>query len=961
MRSLKNKLNEFKQSVHTNVIQYDVIALTETWLDEQVSDSELVIPGYNFFRSDRNLQRTSKCRGGGLLLYIRNSYKCHVLKENKFGVEFLTVVINVHGQNIVFTLTYAPPFENKNSEVYLENITEFVNEMDQTINEIEDCSSIICGDFNLPGYKWHSINEVTLAHGFYPIWQIREAVNLLEKLSNRCQCKQIINETNSAGNCLDLIFTDILDVYYSVSHDPLLSVLDNAHPHPLTTTVSIKNLRAITFKETIYNFHKMNIETMNQKFAEIDWPLILENNLSVDEMTHAFYQKIYSIIDSEVPKIVIQNSSFPPWFDTALKQAVTLKKQLHCKFKESPSEFTYSKFSAQRALCKRLTQTKYQSYLDKIENEIKINPKKFWNYVDIKNAKNRNIPDCVYLNDQKSRNGEETVNLFADHFKQIYTSTPHTSNNMVNVPSSIGNCFDLTPLHTIHISEQSIQNCINELSDKLSLGPDKIPVKFIKSFGDYLIKPLYIIYNKSNKSGKIPALWKTSYVTPVPKKGDKQNVVNYRSIVKNSIFSKMFDSLVETQLSHYLRRTVNCRQHGFMPRRSTCSNLAIYSKYINNNLKLKNQIDSVYTDMRAAFDKVDHDILLQKLERIGVIGNMLKWVESFLKNRKLIVKVKNYESYEFVATTGVPQGSHCGPLLFIFMINDLINNIEHSEILLFADDFKLFKAIKSHDDYLMLQSDLNKVHIWAQNNGFEFNISKCVVITFYKLSYNKHTYFLDDKELVRVESVKDLGIYFDCSLSFEIHIKYIVNKALKKLGFIQRFSRNFRDPRVFLQLYKVLVKPILTYASEIWSPNTNILSYEIEKIQHRFLRAFSYRIGTPMLYNDHNYSDILQKANIPTLESSRKYQDVLFLYKIINSMVDSSELLGDTNWHVPARSLRPTNITFSKESGTNEFLHKNVLTRASMLVNEKLGDIDFNFVSISKFKKLIRIKILFNN
>ena len=127
------------------------------------------------------------------------------------------------------------------------------------------------------------------------------------------------------------------------------------------------------------------------------------------------------------------------------------------------------------------------------------------------------------------------------------------------------------------------------------------------------------------------------YVTTVPKKGDEQNVANYCSIVKNFIFGKMLDFINEARFSEYMRKYAVDSQHGFMPMRSTMSNLAVYSQFINKKLKNQKQVDAIYTDMRAAYDKDDHKILLKKLQKMGIVGNALKWVESFLINCKLIV------------------------------------------------------------------------------------------------------------------------------------------------------------------------------------------------------------------------------------------------------------------------------------------------------------------------------------
>ena len=956
MRSLKNKIRELKQSVCTSSLQCDIIALTETWLDEHYQDSEIKLPGYKTVRCDRDFQKTGKCRAGGLLLYIRDSIKCRVINKSQSGIEYLSVLLNIHGQKVMFTLTYAPPYEHRRNEIYLNDFKFFVSEMEKIINTLEDDTcSIVCGDFNLPGYTWQVVNDISLAKGFHAVWQVREAVTIIENFVNRSQYKQSINVLNNSGNCLDLLFSDIYDITTSISRDPLVTVFDQAHPYPVIATACIKKINPLQYCEITFNYNNMNFDKINESLESLNWIDIMHGLSTVDEMVDIFYDILYSTIEKNVPKKTKRNSSYPPWFDHELIQAVDKKKELHCKLKESYSALKEKHFKDQRKICKRMTSIKHSQYLNKIGKEIKEDPKKFWNFVDIKNVKNRNFPDSVYLNNSIATTGEDMVNLFADHFKDIYNPpNPTVPDSEDSTPYD---SFNHTPLQIINITELEIRKTLESLSDKLGMGPDKIPVKFIKAFSEHLIKPLFIIFNHSNFTGVFPTKWKTSFVTPVPKKGDKENVINYRSIVKTSIFGKMLESMNEARMPHFLKKHINKNQHGFMPKRSTTSNLAVYSNYINKNLKNKKQIDAIYTDMRAAFDKVDHEILINKFKKLGIVGSALKWIESFLIGRKLIVKIKNYVSYEYEPTFCVPQGSHCGPLLFIIMINDLANKIKYSEISLFADDFKVYKVINNLNDHIQLQWDLQQILSWAKENSLEFNYLKFAIITFSKSNCVKFSYSLDGNELARVESIKDLGIYFDTYFTFEEHIEYVTNKAFKKIGFIQRYSKNFKDPSIYLTLYKTLIKPTLTYASEIWSPLTKTLSYKIEKTQNRFLRSYSFRVGQPMAFNNHNYTDILKLANLPTLESVREYQDILFLYKVNNFLIDAPDLLGLLNWHVPGRSLRHNYTTFKVETGNNEFMHRGIINRASAKVNEKLSNIDFNFTRISEFKRVLKDKV----
>ena len=288
------------------------------------------------------------------------------------------------------------------------------------------------------------------------------------------------------------------------------------------------------------------------------------------------------------------------------------------------------------------------------------------------------------------------------------------------------------------------------------------------------------------------------------------------------------------------------------------------------------------------------------------------------------------------------------------MINDLAKSKKYSEISLFADDFKIYKVINDINDQLQLQCDLYQIQVWAKENCFEYNTSKSAVTSFLKHKFVEYSYLLNDQVLVHVNSIKDLGIYFDNTFTFEKHIEFITNKAFRKIGFNQRFSKNFKGPSVYLALFKTLVKPALTHASEIWSPTNNTLCYKIEKTQNRFLKSYSFRIGSPISLDNHNYTDPLQLTNLLTLESTCKYQDVLFLYKIVNLLIHSSELLGLLSWHVRDRLLTQNYKTFNIDSGPNEFMHRNILNRANKLVNEQLNEVDLNLIRISEFKKLLK-------
>ena len=233
-------------------------------------------------------------------------------------------------------------------------------------------------------------------------------------------------------------------------------------------------------------------------------------------------------------------------------------------------------------------------------------------------------------------------------------------------------------------------------------GYDKLSVTFLIKCADDLCIPLSMLYNMCIEKGEYPDILKKCNITPIFKsKGVKEEVSNYRGISIEPIISKLFQSLVKEHLVLHVDRLIGPDQHGFLPGRSTITNLTCYHDFISTQLDLKNQVHAVYTDFQKAFDVVPHDLLIKKLYcNFGFRDNILLLFHSFLSNRFQRVVINGVESKWTSVTSGVPQGSILGPLLFIMYINDVSNVFKFSKCLLFADDAKIYKSISSLADCL---------------------------------------------------------------------------------------------------------------------------------------------------------------------------------------------------------------------------------------------------------------------
>uniref|UniRef100_A0A1Y1N254 Reverse transcriptase domain-containing protein n=2 Tax=Photinus pyralis TaxID=7054 RepID=A0A1Y1N254_PHOPY len=263
------------------------------------------------------------------------------------------------------------------------------------------------------------------------------------------------------------------------------------------------------------------------------------------------------------------------------------------------------------------------------------------------------------------------------------------------------------------------------------------------------------------------------------------------------------------------------------------------------------QVDCVYTDFAKAFDTVSHQVLLRKLVLNCVSNPTVKFLKSYLSLRKTRVKFNGVNSAEFYPSSGVPQGTLLGPFLFLLYINDLPRVIKNSKALLFADDLKLFNKVQSPSDCLNIQEDINSVIKWCIKNKLKLNINKCKVLTFTR-SKNPllFDYKMNGKVLLRVTSVKDLGVFFNTNLNFNLHIEYLTNECYKLLGFVIRNTLNFTNIQTMITLYNAFIRSKLEYAACIWSPQTLKYSDMIEKVQKKFFRVMFFR-------TTHNYPHLI--------------------------------------------------------------------------------------------------------
>ena len=288
-------------------------------------------------------------------------------------------------------------------------------------------------------------------------------------------------------------------------------------------------------------------------------------------------------------------------------------------------------------------------------------------------------------------------------------------------------------------------------------------------------------------------------------------------------------------------------------------------------------VDEVFLDFAKAFDKVPHQRLLYKLEKYGIKGNILLWIESFLTGREQRVKVGKALSNPTNILSGVTQGSVLGPLLFLVYINDLPLHCCHSTCSIFADDTKVYKVISNIEDGEKLQSDLSELLRWCKEWNMVFNPDKCHVLHYGK-SNEKFIYHLNGSLVNCVDEEKDLGVIIPSDLLYQSQMNKVILKANRLIAMIKN-TFTYMDEDIFLRLYKVYVRPILEYGQEIWSPHYQKDITLLENVQRRATKI------VPNL-RDRPYEERLQQLGLYSLKDRRDRGDMISVFKIMNNLID---------------------------------------------------------------------------
>ena len=393
---------------------------------------------------------------------------------------------------------------------------------------------------------------------------------------------------------------------------------------------------------------------------------------------------------------------------------------------------------------------------------------------------------------------------------------------------------------------------------------------------------IYILWRSCLDAGRVPLLLKKAVITPIYKGKGKSCPANYRPVALTSHLIKIFEKVIRKNVVDYMDELnlFNNSQHGFRQGRSCLSQLLGHYDEILNLLEQGVNVDVAYLDFAKAFDKVDFNIVLGKIKKLGICGQLYSWIESFLTNRTQTVVVEGTCSAEVQVKSGVPQGSVLGPLIFIILMQDIDEGLLYSMLKSFADDTRVMKGVSNVKEASQLQEDLFGIYDWATLNNMEFNGLKFEVLRYgaddaLKIFTN---YLSSDGTIIdQKDTVRDLGVIMSNTGTFTDHISHVVDTANTVISSILRSFKS-RDPILMITLWKSLVLPRIEYCSQLWSPTSKGDITRLEILQKNYTRKIHGSYGL-------NYWERLKKFNIFSLQRRRERYQIIYIWKILQNIV----------------------------------------------------------------------------
>ena len=929
---------------------FDVIGITETRLHELNPLVNIDIPGYVF----KHTPTTTMCGGAGI--YIKSCYQFDILQHISdshadISESFFIELKREGFKNLIIGCIYRhhTPIEKFMNTFFKNALTE----VSKSANKL--CA--LMGDFNIDLIKYASESctgkfyDLLCSHSFRPLilQPTRVTLNSATLIDNI-----FINEISChslGGN----VTSSISDHFFQFSQIDIFQTTDYKK--------KVKYSR---------NFRNFNKREFSEEIINIDWSSIINEVNGTDVSYHGFYKKLEEILDLMAPyqKLSQKNIKLEerPWITKGLLISMKKRDKLaKCRTQEKDilhkNEISV-RYKLYRNMIVTLIKKSKKNYYTSFFLINQGNVKKTWdgirNLINVSKKKNTSPSKIIYKNETYTSNFDmaESLNDFFIHVgSSIETKIPNSNKTFSYYLENANNkSIFLRPCDNMEVLL-----IVNGMNSSKSCGPNSIPTNLLIEFSHELINPLVSIINMSLKEGVFPNLNKVAVVCPIHKKDAMDKCANYRPISLLSNLSKIFERIMYARLEDFLKDSEILYEYQFGFRKQHSTNHALLSIIEKIRYSLDNNMYAcgIFIDLEKAFDTVNHQILLYKLNHYGIRGVANSWFSSYLSNRSQSVTLNGVTSTEKDISCGVPQGSILGPLLFLIYINDMHCAAESSTLYHFADDTNLLCSNKSLKKLkIALNKDLAILYDWLCANRLSINAGKTEFIVFRpsrKRIDLRITLKLHHTRLYESSKIKYLGLILDNKLNWKAHITELSKKLGRAVGLLNKV-KTLCPPPVLKSLYYSLFNSHVAYGLVVWGNSNKTDMDKIKSLQKRAIYAIAEKT------DDFTLNRLLSKLRILSVDDLYKLQLSSLMWDYDHGIIPSSfqDMFQRSNivHQHNTRGASRGNLYYPKVNtikyGINSFTYQGIQT----LNNLKQLSIYQDTIIKSKFLKKLKLLLI---
>ena len=799
------ELSEYKHLPH-------LILLTETWLTENDDLSNFNIAGYQPFESK---PRTNGQLRGGVGIYVSNQLSMHPIHfETNLECLIMKILFNENDTKIICIL-YRPDSVKINFFLdEFEKLLAFLHEQKHDI--------ILFGDFNID----------TLVESC-DLWKYK---NVLNSYSLSIRNFLPTRVTATSATCLDHAITffpvntktikmTISDHYAVEMELDFCSAINKTDENIFKTRClqNIKGPKALNF-----------LFLLDQKLRSID------ETVEVNEHALRITQAIQSCVDRFAPEKV-RKFKQGTWITCKIKNQIRRRNKFFQRMICNPTEENKEEY---RKIRNEVTHSIRCAKRDYNYEKLGKNPTMKKLYQVLKSEKHTYQPPL------KTPNAETFNQYFSKIGEKLAKNLDKTE------PRKFERLQSTMVLATTN--EQEIKKILENLKPKRSTGHDEISNEILKCCSPIIEKYLTTLFNKCIEARVFPETMKIAKVIPFFKNGDKNQPENYRPISLLTAMSKIFEKLLLKRMTKFVtkHKILSSSQFGFRKNYNCTNAITEITEFIRQEIDKQNRGYVCFIDLKKAFDTIDHELLLVKLELYGFRGPIFELIQNYLQNRNQYVYHQGKNSSLTTVTTGVPQGSILGPFLFLLYINDLPDCITKSRVALFADDTSLYNfGPKARDE---ICNDVKIARCWFTDNKLTINTDKCESLGFgIREPFPSQAFGVE----IRSQShCKYLGVYLDPKLTFKRHVEHVTKKLNKFCGIVYRIRDRFPQ-KGLISFYYAYAQSVITYGLINYGSTYKTNLEPIDKAQRRIFRAIFYRRKWDTLqdiYTKHKFLNIYE-------------------------------------------------------------------------------------------------------